>query len=75
MTNEQIRLTDLKRVTIRVHPEMHEWFTKMANAKGLTMNAIMIFALETYMQQQTMMPMMGDMLRELNKELEKEKQK
>jgi hypothetical protein len=63
---------DLKRINVRVMPEMHEWFMKMAEAKGLTMNAIMIFALETYMQQQTMMPMLGDMLKELNKEIAKD---
>jgi predicted DNA-binding protein len=68
-------LEDLKRLTIRVRPEMHEWLINSAEARGLTMNAMVIFAIETYVQQQQMMGFMPDMLRELNKEQEQKKEK
>jgi hypothetical protein len=63
---------DLKRLNIRVRPDMHEWLQRSAEARGISMNAMVIFAIETYVQQQQMMGFMPDMLKELNREREKE---
>lgn len=55
-------MTELKRLGVRVRPEMHEWLTKQAESRGLTLNAIVIFALETYYQQQEVMPMLNKVM-------------
>lgn len=60
-------MAELKRLNVRVRPEMHEWLQRYAEERGLTMNAIVIFALETYYQQQMMMPQIPNMLKELSK--------
>ena len=58
-------MTDLKRLNIRVRPEMHEWLKRSAEERGLTVNAMVIFAIETYAQQQQMMPLIPDLLKQL----------
>lgn len=58
-------MAELKRLNVRVRPEMHEWLQKMAEARGISMNAMVIFAIETYVQQQQMMPMLPQLLEEL----------
>lgn len=44
----------LKRMSIKVSEEMHDWLKVEAEKRGLTMNAIIIFALETYYTQTSM---------------------
>lgn len=61
-------MSELKRLNVRLRPEMHEWLKLQAEMRGLTMNAMVIFAIETYVQQQQMMPMLPQMLEELRKE-------
>ncbi|WP_099156461.1 toxin-antitoxin system HicB family antitoxin [Virgibacillus ndiopensis] len=61
-------MTELKRLNIRIRPEMHDFLKKSADSRGLTMNAMVIFALETYFQQQQVMPYLGDMMEELQKD-------
>ena len=58
--------TELKRLNVRIRPEMHEWLQKMAESRGISMNAMVIFAIETYVQQQQMMPLLPTMLKQLD---------
>ena len=44
----------LKRMSIKVSEEMHSWLAVEAEKRGLTMNAIIIFALENYYTQSSM---------------------
>lgn len=60
-------MTELKRLNIRITPEMHEWLAKSADSRGISMNAMVIMALETYIQQQTMMPLLPEMLKQIEK--------
>lgn len=46
----------LKRMSIKVSEDMHEWLKVESEKRGLTMNAIIIFALETYHMQLEMIP-------------------
>lgn len=58
----------LKRMSIKVSGEMHEWLAGEAEKRGLTMNAIVIFALENYYNQVTVMPnisMMKDLMEQV----------
>lgn len=43
-------------MSIKVSEDMHTWLQVEAEKRGLTMNAIIIFALETYYTQTTVMP-------------------
>lgn len=65
MENEK---TELKRLNIRVRPEMHEFLKSHADARGLTMNAMCIFALETYFQQQQVLPHLEELIKESQKQ-------
>lgn len=56
---------DMKRVNIRVSPEVHEWFRLRSEKTGVAMSALMFLALEQYIQQQTVMPHIPDMIKEL----------
>lgn len=58
----------LKRMNIKVSEDMHSWVQAEADKRGLTMNAVVIFALETYFAQQQVLPNMGRMLEQLEKE-------
>lgn len=60
-------IADLKRMNIRVTPEMHSFLTIQAEKRGITLNAMCIFALETYVQQQMTMSLIPNMLEELQK--------
>jgi len=46
----------LKRMSIKVAEELYEWISKEADKRGLTMNAVIIFALETYQNQREVIP-------------------
>lgn len=62
----------LKRMSIKVSPDMHEWLQESATKRGLTMNAVIIFALENYYNQETVIPQikaMGEMLEKQQEEL------
>ena len=62
---EMDQMNELKRLNVRIRPEMHEWLQKTAESRGLSMNAMVIFAIETYVQQQQMMPMLPMMMKQL----------
>ena len=46
----------LKRMSIKVSEEMHAWLADEAEKRGLTMNAIVIFALENYYKEAIAIP-------------------
>lgn len=46
-------IPNLKRVNIRVNNELYNFLKQSADARGLSMNAMCILALESYLQQQT----------------------
>ena len=46
----------LKRMSIKVSEDMHDWLKVEADKRGLTMNAIIIFALENYYRQTEAFP-------------------
>lgn len=61
----------VKRLNAHISEEMHAWLKVEAEKRGLTMNAIVIFALEFYQMTQNTLPNMGRMLDQLEKEDEK----
>lgn len=66
----------LKRMSIKVSEEMHEWLQESAEKRGLTMNAIIIFALEGYYNQEIVIPQikaMGEMLEKQEQEANQRK--
>ena len=46
----------LKRMSIKVSEDMHAWLSVEAEKRGLTMNAIIIFALENYYRETVTLP-------------------
>jgi acetoin utilization deacetylase AcuC-like enzyme len=64
----------LKRMNIKVSEDMHAWLQQEANKRGLTMNAVIIFALETYYNQTTVMPNIPKMMEALEKLEQQEKE-
>lgn len=64
----------VKRLNAHISEEMHAWLKSEAEKRGLTMNAIVIFALETYYNQTTVMPNIPKMMEALEKleQLEKD---
>jgi len=46
----------LKRMSITVSEELHEWIQNESEKRGLSMNAVVIFALETYYNQSAVIP-------------------
>jgi hypothetical protein len=62
----------LKRMGIKVSEDMHEWLQESSERRGLTMNAIVIFALENYYNQEMVIPQikaMGELLEKQEEEL------
>lgn len=64
----------LKRMSIKVSEDMHAWLQQEADKRGLTMNAVVIFALETYYNQTTVMPNIPKMMEALEKLEQAEKE-
>lgn len=57
----------MKRINVNISDDMHAWLKTEGEKRGLTMNAVVIFAIETYYTQQLMLPNMGRMLDQLEK--------
>ena len=49
-------MANLKRMSIKVSEELYDFIAKEAEKDGLSMNAVIIFALNTYKNQQTVGP-------------------
>jgi len=47
---------EMKRVNIRITPEVHEWFRLRSDRTGVPASSLMFLALEQYIQQQNMLP-------------------
>ena len=61
---------EFKRVTIRMSAEVHEWFRLRSKKTGVPAASMMALALEYYIQQQNMLPLIPEILeraRELSK--------
>lgn len=58
---------ELKRLNVRVRPEMHEFLRQTAKSRGLSMNAMVIFALETYFTQEQVLPHLEELINESKK--------
>ena len=54
----------LKRFSVTVSEDMHAWLAEQSEKRGLTMNALVIFALEMYRKQEEVGPQMK-MIQEL----------
>lgn len=48
----------LKRFSVTISEELHSWIAEQSEKRGLTMNAIIIFALEMYRKQEEVGPQM-----------------
>jgi len=53
---------EMKRVNIRITPEVHEWFRLRSDRTGVPASSLMFLALEQHIQQQTMIPHIPDIL-------------
>lgn len=49
-------MANLKRMSIKVSEELYDFIAKEAEKDGLSMNAVIIFALNTYKSQQNVAP-------------------
>lgn len=71
--NREVNKMAIKRMNIKISEDMHTWIQQEANKRGLTMNAVIIFALETYYNQTTVVPNMQKMMEALEKIEQQEK--
>lgn len=55
-------MKDLIRTSIRLTPEMHEWYKEEASKIGIPMNAMIIFALKQYQREEDMLPNIPDII-------------
>ena len=58
-------MAELKRLSARVRPELYEWLQQSAKDRGLTINAMIILALETYLQQQQVLPILPQLIEQM----------
>lgn len=63
----------LKRMSIKVSEDLYEWIAKEAETRGLTMNAVVIFAIETYQKEKMVLPNMNS-LKDLVELIEQQKE-
>ena len=49
-------MANLKRMSIKVSEELYDYIAQEAEREGLSMNAVIIFALNNYKKEQTVMP-------------------
>lgn len=63
----------LKRMSIKVSEEIYDWISSEGEKRGLSMNAVVIFALETYQQQTSAMSQLPRIMEELDRERSQEK--
>lgn len=61
-----------KRMTIKISEELYKFINAEAEREGLSMNAVIIFALNNYKQQNTIVPNIS-LLKEMYEHMEREK--
>lgn len=54
---------ELKRINVRMRPQLYELLKIAAKQRGLSMNAMYILALETYLQQSVVIDNMDELLK------------
>lgn len=59
------------RFNARIPYDLHQQMKQKANSRGLTMNAVLILALETYFTQQSVLPYLPELIQAMDK-IEKE---
>lgn len=64
----------LKRISLRVSEELYDYIAEEAERDGLSMNAVIIFALNNYKTQNTVVPNI-DAMKELLEYVKKEEQR
>lgn len=52
----------MKRLNIKVNEEMYDWVAEQSSKRGLTMNAVVILALETYVTQSVVVGHLPELL-------------
>ena len=57
---------ELQRMNIRIRPQLHQLLRESANQRGLSMNAMVILALETYLTQQQVVDNLEPLLKAYN---------
>lgn len=55
---------DLVSIHLRITPEMKEMIESHSKLRGLSQNAIIVFALETYFTQQAVIPHLEELIEE-----------
>lgn len=58
---------DIMRFNARIPYDLHQQMKQKANSRGLTMNAVLILALETYFTQQSVLPYLPELLQAMEK--------
>lgn len=56
-------MSELKRINVRIRPQLYELLKISAEQRGLSMNAMYILALETYLQQSVVIDNMDELLK------------
>jgi len=64
-------MLELKRINVRIRPDLYEALRIAAKQRGLSMNAMCILALETYLQQLKVTDNLEDLLKAWKQEQEK----
>ena len=62
---------ELKRINVRIRPKLHEALKLAAKQRGLSMNAMYVLALESYLQQLVVTDNLDDLLKAWKQEQEK----
>lgn len=55
----------MKRVNVTLPDELHQWFKQESARTGLTVNALMQVALNNYYKEQSVLPLIPQLAREL----------
>ena len=62
---------ELKRINVRIRPQLYEALKVAAKQRGLSMNAMYVLALESYLQQLVVTDNLDDLLKAWRQEQEK----
>lgn len=62
---------ELKRINVRIRPQLYEALKVAAKQRGLSMNAMYVLALESYLQQLVVTDNLDDLLKAWKQEQEK----
>lgn len=57
---------ELIRTTLRLTPEMHEWFKAEAENIGIPMSALVVFALKQYQREELILPNIPEIIKAMS---------